>query len=80
MANKVYNSESHAWALRTGKDSIGSYVLYENGVKEYSLTTAITDGVTPTTTPAGTFARTSHGTGRGKIFSSDGSFWQDVNV
>jgi len=79
MANKVYNSQSHDWGMLAGKDSIGSYFTYENGTKEYMLTTAITSDVTSTTAPYGTFARTSNVTGRGKIFVSDGSKWKTLD-
>lgn len=79
MSNKVYNSESHNWSMLTGKDLIGSYILYENGTKEYMLTTAITSDVTATTAPYGTFAKTSNATGRGKLFVSDGSKWQTLD-
>jgi len=74
MANKVYNSETHKYNNIPKSDSIGAYVLYENGSKQYFLDTAITDGLA-TTASAGSFAITSHPTGRGEIFSSSGSQW-----
>lgn len=49
-----------------------------NGIREYYLKTAITHNVTPTTAPAGSYARTSNVTGRGKLFYSDGAKWQSV--
>lgn len=45
-------------------------------MKEYFFTTAITANTTPTTAAAGSWGRTSHATGNGKIFVSDGSKWQ----
>jgi hypothetical protein len=42
----------------------------------YFLTTAITANSTTTTAPAGSLAATSHATGLGKLFISDGSKWQ----
>jgi hypothetical protein len=41
----------------------------------YPYTTAITSGSTATTKAAGSLAITSHATGRGIVFYSDGSFW-----
>ena len=42
----------------------------------YFSTTAITANSTATTAPAGSLATTSHATGLGKLFISDGSKWQ----
>jgi hypothetical protein len=42
-----------------------------------TLTTAITANVTTTTAPAGSIGITSHATGVGAIFVSDGSKWQN---
>lgn len=74
MVNKVYNSESKKYNSIPKLDAIGSYILYENGLKEYLLTIPLTDGLA-TTASIGSFARTSHSTGRGEVFSSDGSQW-----
>lgn len=74
MVNKLYNSETRKYNNIPKSDSIGPYVLYENGTKEYFLDTAITDGLA-TTASAGSFAITSHPTGRGEIFSSSGAQW-----
>lgn len=45
-----------------------------------ALTTAITANVTTTTAPAGSIGVTSHGTGTGKLFMSDGTKWQFAAV
>ena len=42
----------------------------------YFYSTAITANSTTTTTPKGSFGMTSHTTGLGKLFYSDGSKWQ----
>jgi len=46
------------------------------GNRFYSFTTAITANTTTTTAPVGSFAFTSHATGAGSIFRSDGAKWQ----
>lgn len=74
MANKLYNSESKKYNNTPKLDSIGAYVLYENGTKEYFLNIPLTDGLA-TSASAGSFAITSNATGRGEIFSSSGSQW-----
>lgn len=53
-----------------------TYVILANGVRVYPLTTAVTANVTTTTAPAGSVAITSHSTGRGTPFYSDGTKWQ----
>ncbi|HWT01197.1 MAG TPA: hypothetical protein VN256_13190 [Pyrinomonadaceae bacterium] len=53
----------------------GKYVTI-GGIRIYNFTTAITEGETATSAPAGSFAFTSHATGNNKIFRSDGSLWQ----
>ncbi len=47
-----------------------------NGKRIYFLTTAITADTTVTTAPAGSFAVTTHATGRASIFRSDAAKWQ----
>lgn len=47
-----------------------------NGKRGLVLTTAITAGVTATSHPAGSFATTTHATGKNRIFRSDGTYWQ----
>lgn len=78
MAYKVYNSKTRKYALAPGSDASGAFITKENGVKEYALTVAVTHNVTTTAAAAGSFAMTSHATGRGKIFYSDGAKWQSV--
>lgn len=46
----------------------------------YSFTTAITADTTTTTAPAGSLGITSNATGKGYVFYSDGSKWQDLLV
>ena len=75
MPTKIRNSK-RSKSLSVGSDAIGDYLLHINGVKEYFFTTAITANVTVTTAAAGTWARTSHATGNGKTFVSDGAKWQ----
>lgn len=55
----------------------GSYVNF-GGVRHYHFTSAITANETATSAPAGSYAYTSHATGRGRVFYSDGSLWQAV--
>lgn len=74
MPTKLRNS-SRSKALSVGADAVGDYILHLNGVKEYFLTTAITAGSTSTTAAAGSWGRTSHATGNGKVFVSNGTQW-----
>lgn len=78
MAYKLYNAKTRKFAVSPGSDSVGAYLEYENGIKEYFLVTAVTHNTTVTTAATGSFARTTHATGRGKLFYSDGSKWQSV--
>jgi len=45
-----------------------------------ALEVAITANTTTTTAPAGSIGITSHATGRGKLFASDGSKWQFASI
>lgn len=47
-----------------------------NGLQIIPLDTAITANTTTTTAPAGSIGFTSHATGVGKLFMSDGAHWQ----
>lgn len=51
-------------------------ITFDNGLQIVSLTTAITANSTTTTVAAGSIGITSHATGRGKLFISDGTKWQ----
>jgi hypothetical protein len=51
-------------------------VEFSNGLYIVALDTAITANSTTTDAPAGSPGITSHATGRGKLFMSDGSKWQ----
>ncbi len=53
-----------------------TFVILSNGTRFYPTTGAITANVTTTAAPAGSFAITSHATGRGALFFSDGTKWQ----
>lgn len=52
------------------------YVILANGVRFYQLGVAVTANTTLTTAPAGSFGITSHDTGKGLLFYSDGTKWQ----
>lgn len=80
MAYKLYNFKTKKFAISPGSDSVGAFIQFENGVKEYQLTTAITATVTATTAAVGSFAKTSNATGRGKLFSSNGTNWVLANA
>lgn len=58
------------------KNAYAAFATLANGKQIYQLTTAITANTTTTTAPAGSFAVTTHATGRNSIFVSDGSKWQ----
>ena len=51
-----------------------------NNAQIVALTTAITANTTTTTAIAGSLGLTTHATGVGKLFVSDGSKWQFVAV
>jgi len=51
-------------------------IEFSNQQRLVALDTAITANSTTTTAPAGSIGITSHATGRGKLFMSDGTKWQ----
>lgn len=53
---------------------------FTNGLQLVCLTTAITANSTTTSAPAGSIGITSHSTGVGHLFTSDGSKWQYMSV
>jgi hypothetical protein len=53
-----------------------NYTILANGQRLYLLTTAVTANSTTTSAPAGSLAVTSHATGAGSTFYSDGTKWQ----
>lgn len=53
----------------------GTYTKVGN-VRVYGFDTAITANTTTTDAPAGSLGYTTHATGRGKAFYSDGTKWQ----
>lgn len=57
-----------------------SYAVLGNGVEVYLLNDAITADTTTTDAPAGSLAVTSHATGSGTLFFSDGEKWQIQTV
>jgi uncharacterized protein YggE len=71
---RLYNNKTGA-QVRLSGTAAAPYVQYPNGVRYYFLATAITSGVTakPTGSNTGDFAVTSHATGKGKLFSNDGT-------
>jgi len=68
-----------AKTVTTTGDS-GTQFTLSNGQVLVSLATAITANSTTTTAPAGSIGITSHATGVGKLFMSDGSKWQFAGV
>ena len=76
MASKIYNRATGNLSINSGGDAVGNYIQFENGVKLYALTTAVTADTTVTTAVAGSLATTSNATGRGTMFRSDGAKWQ----
>lgn len=58
-----------------GPGVTGTYVDF-GAVRIYGFSTAITANSTSTAAPAGSIAFTTHATGRGRLFYSDGSKWQ----
>lgn len=85
MATKLQpsgaNRTTAASALTMGFAGV-AYVNFPNGKKLWCHDTAITanstadDAVSGTTPAAGDFAITTHATGLGSIFRSDGTKWQ----
>lgn len=67
--------------ILSGKDpTLGTKITFASGASLNFLTTAITENSTTTTLAAGSIGFTTHATGRGKIFYSDGSKWQLVTA
>ena len=56
--------------------ALPAYTVLNNGIRLYQLTGATTANSTTTSAPAGSIGITSHATGRGLIFFSDGAKWQ----
>jgi hypothetical protein len=69
-------------SINTDKDgnlhSTGASGTYHEigGLRIYGHSTAITANSTTTSAPAGSLGLTTHATGKGKIFYSDGTKWQ----
>jgi len=68
--------------LKLGKDSgtMTADIQFTNGQYLVTLATEITANTTTTSAPAGSIGITSHATGVGKLFVSDGSKWQYAAV
>jgi hypothetical protein len=60
----------------TGDPTVATKITLPNGQTISGLTTAITANSTLTSEPVGSIGITSHATGRGKLFMSDGTKWQ----
>lgn len=60
----------------TGDPVVATKITLPNGQTISGLTTAITANSTLTSEPAGSIGITSHATGKGKLFMSDGTKWQ----
>jgi hypothetical protein len=81
MARSIYNDDRSKF-LGLRKDANGvTYAVHPNGRKHYYLTTAITanstaDDAVAAAPVAGDTAETSHATGKGINFVSDGAKWQ----
>lgn len=73
MPSRIYNTKTGNAGLQVGADANGNFLQFENGMRMYSLTIAITKNVTTTSAPVGSLFTTSHATGRGRLFYSDGS-------
>lgn len=59
-------------------NAYATFLTLANGKKVTLLTTAISAGVTTTTLAAGSFAVTTHATGRYQLFVSNGTVWLDA--
>jgi hypothetical protein len=60
------------------RNAYSEYSTLANGVRLYQLTAPVTPNVTTTTAPNGSWGITSHATGLGILFVSDGAFWQSA--
>lgn len=58
----------------------GTQITFGNGQVFIALATAITANSTTTSAPAGSLGITSHATGVGYLYMSDGSKWQYAKV
>lgn len=59
--------------LKIGHDNTGYITV--NNKRFYVLAVAITTGVTTTSAPVGSWATTTHATGKNQLFRSDGTYW-----
>ena len=57
-------------------DAVSGAYVEVGAVRVYGFNTAITANSTTTDAPAGSLGYTTHATGRGKAFYSDGTKWQ----
>lgn len=62
--------------IKFAHDDAGWFALGTGEKRVYVYTTAITAGVTTTTTPAGSIGLTTNATGKSQIFVSDAAHWQ----
>jgi hypothetical protein len=61
-------------------NAYNGYSTLAGGTKLYQSTSAITAGTTETTATAGSLGITGHATGTGRLFVSDGTYWQDLSA
>jgi acyl-coenzyme A thioesterase PaaI-like protein len=71
-----------ALGVKIGSDGtvLDGDIQFSNGARLVALTTEITANTTTTAAPAGSLGFTTHATGVGKWFVSDGSKWQYASV
>lgn len=71
-----------AIGIKIGRDNstLKADMMLSNGAYLFASTAAITANSTTTTLPAGSIGFTTHSTGVGKLFVSDGSKWQYASV
>jgi hypothetical protein len=75
----LYDEKASGLGYLQGEPSVAA-IRFPNGLYLVTLDTAITANSTTTSAPAGSIGITSHATGRGKLFMSDGTKWQFAAV
>lgn len=72
----------NTYGLKLGKDTgtMTADIVLTNGLHIVALSTEITANSTATSAPAGSIGITSHATGVGHLFASDGEKWQYMAV
>jgi hypothetical protein len=72
----VASSSTVTGSALAATTAAGTQITFGNGQVFIALATAITANSTTTSAAAGSLGITSHATGVGKLFMSDGSKWQ----